>query len=138
MPTITPTDREFEILKLLWQRKKTTVREVWNLLRKNDPDLAYTTVLSVFQVMEKKGLVGHEVSGKAYLYHPLQERRKTLRSMIRNFVSRVFDGASGEFLLHGIDAGSLSPEEIDELQASLQAIRGKTEPANSARKGGRT
>ena len=97
MPVIAPTEREFEVLKILWNREKTTVRDVWNLLRKGDPELAYTTVLSVFQVMEKKGLVAHETCGKAYLYHPLQPRQKTVLSLMRNFVSKSLTGPPPSF-----------------------------------------
>lgn len=111
------------MLKILWQQEKTTVRDVWNHLRKNDPQLAYTSVLSIFQVMEKKGLVSHESRGKTYYYYPLQPRNKTIRSLLTDFVARVFDGASGEFLLHGIETGDLTKDEIDELETVLQKLK---------------
>ncbi len=121
----TPTEREFEVLKILWEKEKTTVRDIWNVLRKDEPDLAYTTVLSVFQVMERKGFVAHETVGKAYLYRPLQQRQNTVQSLIRNFVARVFDGAAGEFLLHGIEIGKLSPEELDALEEQIREKKRK-------------
>ncbi len=124
----TPTDREFEVLKILWKKEKTTVREVWNVLRKADPDLAYTTVLSVFQVMEKKGFVAHETVGKAYLYYPLQQKQGTLKALVGNFVSRVFDGAAGEFLLHGIEIGKLSTEELDRLEEQIRKAKQGRQP----------
>ncbi len=120
-----PTDREFEVLKILWEKEKTTVRDVWNVLRKSEPDLAYTTVLSVFQVMEKKGFVAHETVGKAYLYYPLLQRRNTVKSLVRDFVTKVFDGAAGEFLLHGIEIGKLSPEELDALEEQIREKKRK-------------
>lgn len=123
----TPTDREFEVLKILWEKERATVREVWNTMREDDPELAYTTVLSVFQVMEKKGLVDHETVGKAYRYYPLQPRQGTVKSLVRNFVARVFDGAAEEFLLHGIEIERLSPEELDRLEELIRKARREQE-----------
>ena len=59
MADLPPTDRELQALKVLWKRGGATVREIWNLLRVEDANLAYTTVLSLLQVMEQKGLVEH-------------------------------------------------------------------------------
>src|SRR4051794_41928749 len=69
-----PTGRELEALKRLWARGKATVRELYSDLRPKDGDLAYTTVLSLLQTMEQKGLVGHEAAGKAYAYYPKVRR----------------------------------------------------------------
>ena len=71
-----PTGRELEALKVLWVRGKATVREIYDEMRpqEGDGELAYTTVLSLLQTMEQKELVGHELSGKAYIYRPLVQR----------------------------------------------------------------
>ena len=71
-----PTGRELEALKMLWQRGKATVREIYQDLKPShgEGELAYTTVLSLLQTMEQKGLVGHEPAGKAYLYFAVAQR----------------------------------------------------------------
>ena len=63
-----PTERELQALKVLWERGRATVREIWGQLSRTDQKLAYTTVLSLMQTMEQKGLVGHEPAGRAYRY----------------------------------------------------------------------
>jgi Fe2+ or Zn2+ uptake regulation protein len=73
-----PTDRELQALKVLWEREGTTVREVCEAMREQGTDLAYTTVLSLLQVMEQKGMVRHEAAGKTYRYvqlEPTETRR---------------------------------------------------------------
>ena len=65
MPDFVPTDRELEALKILWRKGPCPVSDICEELRKQGSDLAYTTVLSLLQVMEQKGLVGHQKGGKA-------------------------------------------------------------------------
>src|SRR4051794_12485618 len=135
-----PTDRELEALKVLWDRGEVTVRDLadaMNASAKQDrlEKLAYTTVLSLLQVMEQKGLVSHRRVGKAYVYVPRAERQSTIRRMARSFLEKVFDGAVDEYLVHALESKRLSPDELDELQAMLAAARERT--AKRASKGGR-
>src|SRR6516165_12517604 len=98
MTTVTdtvPTGRELEALKVLWDRGKATVREIYQEMKPRDGEgeLAYTTVLSLLQTMEQKGLVGHESAGKAYLYFARARRDSTFRRLAGSFLDQVFDGA---------------------------------------------
>ena len=95
-----PTGRELEALKVLWMRGKATVREIYQEMKLCDGEggLAYTTVLSLLQTMEQKGLVGHESAGKAYVYCPLVQRESTFRKLAGGFLDQVFDGALGEYV----------------------------------------
>jgi len=136
METITPTERELEVLKILWEREKTTVRQVWKLMAEQEPELAYTTVLSIFQVMEKKKLVTHETVGKTYHYTPTQPRDKTMQSLTTNFLNRVYDGAVGEFLLHGLEAGKITAGELSELEALIAQAKRKSRKS-PGKKGGK-
>jgi predicted transcriptional regulator len=133
-----PTDRELEALKILWDRGEATVRDLVDAMNadaksRGDDELAYTTVLSLLQVMEQKGLVTHRRVGKAYVYVPRAERQSTIRRMARSFLERVFDGAVDEYLVHALEAKRLSANELDQLEAMLAAAREKSR----ARKGGR-
>ena len=123
MSHVEPTERELEALKVLWDLGEATVRQVADALSSPAEPLAYTTVLSLLQVMEQKGLVDHRREGKAYTYVPLVERQKTFRHLAKGFLDRVFDGAVAEDLGHALDAKRLSAKELDQLEAMIAAAR---------------
>jgi BlaI family penicillinase repressor len=138
MADAAPTDRELEALKVLWERGEACVRDVadaMNAPATGGDELAYTTVLSLLQVMEQKGLVGHRREGKAYVYVPLAERQPTVRRMARTFLDKVFDGAVDEYLVHALESKRLSVSELDQLEAMLAAARERA--AKRLPKGGR-
>ena len=118
-----PTDRELDALKVLWDRGEATVRDVADAMNSRGADLAYTTVLSLLQVMEQKGLVSHRRDGKAYVYLPLIERESTFRQIAGGFLERVFDGAVDEYLVHALESHPLNSEQLDELQTMIDAAR---------------
>jgi len=132
----TPTDRELEALKVLWDRGEATVRDIANAMNAGDAELAYTTVLSLLQVMEQKGLVDHRRDGKAYVYAPRIERQSTFRQLAGSFLDRVFDGAVDEYLVHALEGKKLSDAEIARLEAMLADARRRTpqRPVNRRRK----
>lgn len=123
MPESTPTDRELEALKVLWDRGEATVREVCDALNTAGESLAYTTVLSLMQVMEQKGLVTHRQDGKAYIYAAAVERGKTFRQLASGFLERVFDGALDEYLVHALESRTLSGDELAKIEALLEEAR---------------
>jgi BlaI family penicillinase repressor len=128
MTGISPSDRELEALKVLWERQAATVREIADAMNSGavnlgGPELAYTTVLSLLQVMEQKGLVDHRRDGKAYVYLPKVERQSTFRSLAGGFLEKVFDGAVDEYLVHALESKRLSAQELDQLEAMLAAAR---------------
>jgi predicted transcriptional regulator len=122
-----PTDRELEALKVLWERGEATVREICDAVNAGGEQLAYTTVLSLLQVMEQKGLVTHRSEGKVYVYLPAIEREKTLRQLATGFLERVFDGALDEYLVHALGKRKISSQEIDQLEQLLAEAREKTQ-----------
>jgi BlaI family transcriptional regulator, penicillinase repressor len=126
MTDATPTDRELEALKVLWDRREATVRDIAEAMNAGKEDLAYTTVLSLLQVMEQKGLVDHRRDGKAYVYLPKVERQSTFRQLAGGFLEKVFDGAVDEYLVHALDAKRLSDKELDQLEAMLAEARAKS------------
>jgi len=139
MPADTPTDRELEALKVLWDRGEATVRDLADAMnatakKLGGDQLAYTTVLSLLQVMEQKKLVDHRREGKAYVYIPLVEQQSTFRQLAGGFLEKVFDGAVAEYLVHALESKRLSAAELDELDAMLAAARQHT--AKRGRKGG--
>jgi predicted transcriptional regulator len=140
MPDAAPTDRELEALKVLWERGEATVREIADAMnaaaeRRGEGELAYTTVLSLLQVMEQKGLVRHQRVGKAYVYAAQIERQSTFRRLAGGFLEKVFDGAVAEYLVHALESKRLTDAELDELESMLALARERS--VKRGRKGGR-
>jgi predicted transcriptional regulator len=129
MSDATPTHRELQALKVLWEHGEATVRDLADAMNTGAPPrerLAYTTVLSLLQVMEQKGFVDHRREGKAYVYLPLVKRQSTIRQLACTFLEKVFDGAVDQYLVHALESKRLSAAELDELEAMLTAARQRT------------
>jgi BlaI family penicillinase repressor len=131
---VVPTERELQALKVLWQTGEATVREICDAINAQGDELAYTTVLSLLQVMEQKGLVGHRASGKVYSYFARADREATVRALARGFLDRVFDGAVDEYLVHALEAKRPSADEIRKLEELIAQAK-QRQP--SRRKGGK-
>jgi len=97
--------------------------------------LAYTTVLSLLQTMERKGLVEHSVEGKAYCYSAKVQREQTFRELADTFLDQVFDGAMDEYLVRAMEARQPSEKELDELEAMISEYKQRS---RSARKKGQS
>jgi BlaI family transcriptional regulator, penicillinase repressor len=139
MADVTPTERELDALKVLWERGEATVREIADAInadaaRTGADEVAYTTVLSLLQVMEQKGLVGHRRAGKAYVYVARVERERTFRRLAGSFLEKVFDGAVDEYLVHALESKRLSADELDQLEAMVARARERSKKPR--RKGG--
>jgi BlaI family penicillinase repressor len=122
---VDPSERELEALKVIWDRGKATVREIVDAMNRRGSRLAYTTVLSLLQVMEQKGLVGHTASGRMYSYFAKIDRDRTFRRLARGFLDRVFDGAMDAYVLHALDARQISADELMRLEALIEQAREK-------------
>ena len=122
-----PTGRELEALKRLWARGQATVRELYGDLRPKDGDLAYTTVLSLLQTMEQKGLVRHEASGKAYIYYPEVRQEQVFRGLAGGFLDQVFDGALGEYVARALQSRRHSLEDLEALERMIGEAKREAE-----------
>ncbi len=121
--------REYTILKLLWQHGPLTVREVRQRLAddERDEDIPYTTVLSLLQLMEKKEYVDHEADGKTYRYRAKVPRSRTTGLVIRDFVSRFFDGSTEALLMGLAESPDVSPESWEKLRSAIKQRREATD-----------
>ena len=115
-PTLTP--QELAIMKVVWQLETATVRDVHDALSKRRP-LAYTTVLTMMKVLEQKGYVSKTQAERAFVYRPARPRQQVIGAMVREFVDRVFDGASRPMLLHLVKETKLTDKQRNAL---LRAI----------------
>ena len=114
------TDRELEILKILWERGKASVREVQEDLNKSAGPVAYSTVQTLLNIMEdKKGLVRHTVEGRTFIYLPKKSSDRTIKELTKRFVDRVFDGAIDRMMVALIDSKPPTPEEFDKLRSMI-------------------
>jgi BlaI family penicillinase repressor len=128
---VAPTERELQALKVLWRAGEATVREICEAINQRGQSLAYTTVLSLLQVMEQKGFVGHRASGKVYSYFAKVKRTPTVRALARGFLDRVFDGAVDEYLVHALESMRPSAEEIRRLEELIEQAK---QPRQSSRR----
>jgi len=111
------TDRELDVMSVLWDLDSATVAEVREQLA---DELAYTTVLTVLRTLEQKGYVGHTGEGRAHRYRPLVKREAAGRSALRRLVDKVFDGSSEMLLTQLVSDKNLSDEELRRLRRLLQ------------------
>jgi predicted transcriptional regulator len=116
----TLTDQELEIMKVVWDLGHATVREVYERLLERR-SIAYTTVMTMMNILEQKGQLKRRQADRAYVYRPVQPKQAVLREMVRDFVNRVFDGAAEPLLLHLVEDKKLSSAEIDEIARLLRS-----------------
>jgi predicted transcriptional regulator len=112
------TDRELDVMGVLWERGPSTVLEVQTSLT---DELAYTTVLTVLRVLEEKGHVGHAEAGRAYRYHALVDRESAGRSAVRRLVRKVFRGSPELLLTQLVSDRKLTAEQLERLRQLLEA-----------------
>jgi BlaI family penicillinase repressor len=120
-PTPTLTPQELAIMKVVWKLETATVRDVYEQLRKTR-DLAYTTVLTMMKILEQKGYVKKTRAEKAFVYRPAKPRAQVIGGMVREFVDRVFDGASRPMLLHLVKEATLSEKERKALLRAIDEV----------------
>ena len=117
MPT--PTTRELEILKILWEDGPSSVRAVHRCLAERNPDLAYNTVQTFLRIMEEKGLVTHHEEGRSFIYVPAYSREQ----VTARFLNKVFDGAMDQLVLSLLEASDASAEELKDLEKLIARAR---------------
>src|SRR5437016_11291904 len=110
------TDRELDVMSVLWDAGSATVAQVRERL---SDDLAYTTVLTVLRTLEQKGYVGHTGEGRAHRYRPLVKRAAAGRSALRRLVDKVFDGSPELLLTQLVSDRNLGDEELRRLRKLL-------------------
>lgn len=134
----TPTERELEILKILWRRGEATVREAYEDMRgrrerlpHQSAPIAQNTVQAFLRTMEEKGLVTHRLEGRTFIYRPVPQHEETQRSLLSGLLQRVFDGAVDQLVQSAL---SLRPPTAEELAKLEQLIRdAKVKKARSKR-----
>lgn len=110
------TERELDIMDILWNEGSGTVQEVKDRIA--DP-LAYTTVLTILRTLEEKGFVGHTSEGRAYRYHPLVERVQAQESHLKRLLRKLFAGSPELLVSQLVSDRNISREELKRLRSVL-------------------
>lgn len=116
-----PTDAELAILRVLWQRGPSTVREVQEVLSVDKPT-GYTTVLKLMQIMTEKGLLTRDESRRTHVYQPRFPAEKTQRQLVADLLERVFEGSAEKMVMQALSSRRVSPEELAQIRSLLDEI----------------
>jgi BlaI family penicillinase repressor len=126
-PKSTLTGQELEIMKEVWRLETATVRQVYESLLERRR-IAYTTVMTMLNILEHKGFLKKRQEERAYVYSPAQPQKQVVGSMVREFVNRVFNGSAEPLLLHLVEDKHLTEKDLEEIRKSIRASRkGKPE-----------
>src|SRR5215471_5527782 len=112
---VKPTASELEILRVLWSRGPSTVRDVHEALSEQK-EMGYTTVLKLLQIMTTKGLVRRNEQQRAHVYEAYEPAEKTKRQFAVDVLQRVFEGSASEMMMHALAGRRGSKQEVEELR----------------------
>jgi BlaI family penicillinase repressor len=118
-----PTPAELEILRVLWDRGPSTVREVQEWLSRDKPT-GYTTVLKLLQIMTEKGLTQREETARAHVYEAKIPQGQTQRLLVRDLVDRAFGGSASQLVMQALSARRSTPEELARIRRMLDEMEG--------------
>lgn len=118
-PKPTLTGQELEIMKVIWQLETATVRQVYEKMLENRR-IAYTTVMTMMNILEQKGYLKKRQDDRAYVYRPSQPQQQVIRSMVREFVNRVFNGSAEPLLVHLVEDQHLTAADLEEIRKAIQ------------------
>jgi BlaI family penicillinase repressor len=118
-PKPTLTEQELEIMKVVWQLETATVRQVYETMLEHRR-IAYTTVMTMMNILEQKGYLKKRQDDRAYVYRPSQPKQQVIRSMVREFVNRVFNGSAEPLLVHLVEDQHLSANDIEEIRKTIR------------------
>jgi BlaI family penicillinase repressor len=117
-----PTDAELAILRVLWDRGPSTVRQVHDVLLRERPT-AYTTALKLLQIMTEKGLVRRDETDRTHVYYARLSEEQTQRQLVRDLLDRAFGGSASKLVMQALAARRASPEELGEIRKLIEARR---------------
>lgn len=118
-PLPNPTDFELSVLRVLWERGPSTVREVYEALGSKK---AYTTVLSIMQIMTEKGFIVPDKSQHAFLYSVTAPARQIQKQLVADLVDRAFGGAAEELVMQALKSSSASKEDLKKIRKLISKL----------------
>ena len=124
MAVTTPTYKEFEILTILWEKGPSSVRDVHEIMSR-DNAVGYTTTLKLMQMMLDKGLVRRDASRKVHIYEPAVKEATTQQQALNTMINKVFSGSTQRMVMRALSTDSVSQEELQEIRAMINAFTEK-------------
>ena len=121
--TIKPTDKEMEILHILWEKTEVSVKEVHEDLG-GENNNGYTTILKIMQIMHEKGLVTRQKNGKLHLYKAVTSPESTKTQLLDKMINTVFQGSASQLVMSALGNGKPSKEELNEIRNYLDQLEG--------------
>ncbi len=118
-----PTEAELAILRVLWQRGPSTVREVWEQLSPKQRT-GYTTVLKIMQIMFEKGLLSRDESDRSHVYRAAWSEEQTQQQVVRHLLERLFSGSAPKLVMQALAARKATPAELTEIRRLLDEMEG--------------
>ena len=119
---VKPTESELEILQVLWNKEKATVRDVHEDLAQLK-DVGYTTTLKLMQIMYEKGLVKRDDSNKTHIYEAAVSREKTQKQLVGKMVDTLFQGSPTQLVMQALGNHKTSRRELEEIQKLLDNLK---------------
>jgi predicted transcriptional regulator len=122
-----PTEAELSILRVLWERGPSTVREVHEAIQRSRPSgqtTGYTTVLKLLQIMTEKGLVTRDERTRSHVYRARLSEDTTQRQLVTDLLDRAFGGSAARLVMQALDLSPATPEELKEIRRLLDERRG--------------
>lgn len=119
-----PTDAELAILRVLWQRGPSTVKEVHSELERRSPAV-YTTTLKQLQIMAEKGLVERDEAQRAHLYRPRLREEATQAQLVGDLLDRAFDGSASRLVMRALSSRPATPEDLAQIRELLDRLEGE-------------
>ena len=123
-PQPRPTDAELAILRVLWERGASTVRQVHEALA-GTRETGYTTTLKLMQIMTDKGLVKRNETARTHVYSPLAGQEQTERQLVQDLVDRAFGGSAAQLVLRALSADGTTDAELREIRKLIDDYREK-------------
>ena len=124
-PSPMPTDAELAILRVLWDRGPSTVRDVHELLSETQTT-GYTTILKLLQIMTEKGIVVRDESQRAHVYEPRHSEQRTQRQLLSDLVDRAFGGSPAKLVMQALSGRKASSEELNAIRDLLNTMEGES------------
>ncbi len=118
-----PTDGELAILRVLWRRGPSTVREVLDELSKSQ-ETGYTTALKMMQIMTEKGLLARDEKDRTHVYEPRLAEEETQRQLLGDLLERAFNGSAKRLVMQALSTKKSTPQELAEIRQLLDEIEG--------------
>ncbi|HTM50486.1 MAG TPA: BlaI/MecI/CopY family transcriptional regulator [Bryobacteraceae bacterium] len=121
------TSQELEIMKIVWVSGASTVRDVYETLLERRK-IAYTTVMTMMNILEQKGYLKKAQKDRAYVYQATRAQKQVIRGMVREFVDRVFNGSAEPLLVHLVEDRQVSGQDLEEIGRMLRESAGRKKP----------